>query len=89
MLSQSRGSQPKTMTFIEAHCPSCGHYFRESCQRLREGQTVSCPHCQQQWALTENSPFDETLRLLDSARQARKGHAPALRYSRATHRWYA
>ncbi len=75
------------MTFIEAHCPSCGHYFRESCQRLREGQTVACPHCRQQWMLSGSSPFDETLRLLDSAREARKGRAP--RYSLATNRWYA
>jgi transposase-like protein len=75
------------MTFIEAHCPSCGHYFRESCQRLTEGQTVACPHCQQAWTLNAASPFDETRSLLASARDARKGPAP--RYSLATNRWYA
>ena len=75
------------MTFIEAHCPSCGHYFRESCQRLREGQAVDCPHCGQSWDLSGSSPFDETRRLLSNAREARKGRAP--RYSLTTHRWYA
>jgi hypothetical protein len=75
------------MTFIEAHCPSCGHYFRESCKLLREGRTVCCPHCRQEWALTQSSPFDETLRLLRSAREARQDTAP--RFSTVTNRWYA
>ena len=75
------------MTFIDAHCPSCGHTFRESCRWLKEGNTVSCPHCRQEWALTRHSQFDETQRLLLSAREARQGPLP--HYSSATNRWYA
>jgi transposase-like protein len=60
------------MTFIEAHCPSCGRYFRESANHLCEGQVLSCPHCEQSWALTERSPVDEVQRLLRHGREARQ-----------------
>lgn len=80
------------MTFLEAHCPSCGRYFRESANHLCEGQMLSCPHCNQSWALAQNSPFDEICRLLRSAREARESflEPPAgRRLSSAAHRWYA
>lgn len=79
---------PEQMTFIEAHCPSCGHYFRESCLRLRAGETVTCPHCQQGWDLRDDSPFDETQRLLTLAREARQQrNAGNVRFSVAPNRW--
>jgi transposase-like protein len=72
------------MTFIDAHCPSCGRTFRESANRLCEGQILSCPHCQMSWPLNPNSPFDEVVRLLREARQSRFDRLTAQPY-----RWSA
>lgn len=72
------------MTFIDAHCPSCGRTFRESASRLCEGQVLSCPHCDQSWPLSRNSTIDEIVRLLREARQSRFDYLNAQPY-----RWSA
>lgn len=59
------------MAFVEVHCPSCGRYFRQAPSRLCEGEVLSCPHCEQSWALSYSSPFYESQRLLQVARQMR------------------
>ncbi len=71
------------MTFIDAHCPACGRQFRESANRLCEGQILSCPHCQMSWPLNANSPFDEVARVLREARKSRFDylHTPPHRWS--------
>ena len=60
------------MTFIEAHCPSCGRTFRQSANLLCEGQQLACPHCDQSWTLSAASPIDEIHRLLQNGREARE-----------------
>ena len=79
------------MTFIEAHCPACGHSFRESPNHLCEGQVLACPHCGQGWPLTRSSPFDEILRLLRSGQEARQSRVEpvATRRLASGSRWYA
>ncbi len=75
------------MTSIEAHCPSCGHYFRTNADLLQEGRSLHCPDCLQTFELREDSPFDDIVRLLFQARVARVGRQ--VRLAALLHSWSA
>ena len=60
------------MVSVEAHCPCCGHYFRQNAERVREGHILACPECRQSWAMSRSSNEDEIRRLLLEARLVRQ-----------------